>query len=67
MKILEALQKFLEGRGIYPIFMFIFTWSNVLVLLLIIIFELLLYIFRFKYINPEFKAAVSMKIKKNKE
>lgn len=67
MQILELLKKFLEGRGVYPIFMFLFSWANVLALMLVLIFQLLLYIFKVKYNNTEFETAVNKELNKKKK
>ncbi|MFL0252680.1 hypothetical protein ACJDT4_19890 [Clostridium neuense] len=55
MRIVEFLKKSLEGRGVYPIFMTIFSWSYAAVLFVALICEFFLYIFKVKYRNPEFK------------
>lgn len=62
VSILEFLKKSLEGRGTYPVFMVIFSWTIVFVLALAVIFQLLLYIFKVKYDNSEFEAAVNKEI-----
>lgn len=67
VQILEVLKKSLEGRGVYPIFMFLFSWANVLALMLVLIFQLLLYIFKVKYNNTEFETAVNKELNKKKK
>lgn len=55
MQIIEFLKKSLEGRGFYPIFMVIYSWSNVVILLGILIYEIFLYIFKVKFRSEDFK------------
>lgn len=55
MQIVEFLKKSLEGRGFYPIFMVIYSWSNAAILLGILIYEIFLYIFKVKLKSKDFK------------
>ncbi|SMC26434.1 hypothetical protein SAMN02745134_02831 [Clostridium acidisoli DSM 12555] len=54
MEIIEFLIKSLKGRGFYPAFMVVFSWTYTIVLIVVLICQLFLYIFRVKYYNPEF-------------
>lgn len=55
MQIIEFLKKSLEGRGFYPIFMVIYSWSNVVILFGILIYEIFLYIFKVRFRSENFK------------
>lgn len=55
MQIVEFLKKALEGRGFYPIFMVIYSWSNTIILFGILIYEIFLYIFKVKFRSKHFK------------
>lgn len=63
MQIIEFLKKSLEGRGIYPIFMVIYSWSMVVILFGILIYEILLYIFKVKIPHGNFKTNMDDKEK----
>lgn len=54
MYIIDFLIKSLNGRGFYAALMVVFSWTYTIVLIIVVICQLFLYIFRRKYYNPEF-------------
>lgn len=58
MWITEFLKKWLEGRGIYPILIISFTWTYTIIMIGILVYQLLLYIFKVKYHNSEFNKSI---------
>jgi len=64
MQIIEFLKKSLEGRGLYPIFMVIYSWSSAIILLGIFIYEIFLYIFKVRIPSKDFKNRIDNKEKK---
>lgn len=64
MQIIEFLKKSLEGRGLYPIFMVIYSWSSAIILLGIFICEIFLYIFKVRIPSKDFKSRIDNKEKK---
>lgn len=61
MQIMEFLKKSLEGRGFYPIFMVIYSWSSVVILFVILIYEIFLYIFKVKFRSRDLKNNIDNK------
>lgn len=61
MQIVEFLKKLLEGRGFYPIFMVIYSWSNAVILFGILICEIFLYILKVKFRSKDFKSKADNK------
>lgn len=55
MWIVKFLKKSLEGRGMYSIFMVIFSWTYAAVLLGVLLYEIFLYAFKVKYKNSDFE------------
>lgn len=55
MYIIDFLIKSLKGRGFYAALMVAFSWTYTSVLIVVVICELFLYIFRRKYYNTEFR------------
>ncbi|AAK76767.1 hypothetical protein BJV85_003863 [Clostridium acetobutylicum] len=65
--LMNTFKTLVKGRGFYPILMVITTWTYSLILFLVFIWELVLYIFKVKYDNPEFKEIVKKNSDKNKK
>lgn len=54
--IIEYLNELLKGRGVFPSFLVISSWSYVIILIVILICQLFLFLIRKKYYNDEFNS-----------
>ncbi len=61
MWIIEFLKKILEERGFYPALMIVFSWVCTVVLVVVLICQCFLYIFKVKYYNRDFNNDVNKK------
>lgn len=64
MFVVEFFKGILNGRGVFPSFLVISSWSFTLLLLVLILYNFLLYMFRVRYRNKRFTNGL---VKKNKK
>ncbi|MHC1684792.1 MAG: hypothetical protein AB6733_17905 [Clostridiaceae bacterium] len=61
MFIVEFLKELLKGRGIFPSFLVISSWSFTFVLICIFLYNLFLYFFQVKYESKRFTDGLAQK------
>lgn len=64
MRIIKWLEGYLQGRGVYPIFMVIISWSYAIIMVCYLICETFLYIFKVKLNDKNFKNEIHKNLKK---
>lgn len=64
MGIIKWLENYLQGRGVYPIFMVITAWSYAVILLCYLMCEVFLYVFKVKLNDKNFKNEIHKNLKK---